>query len=55
MTIDAYKAKWGLPKDYPATAPAFAARRSDLAKAAGLGGKARRGAKPPTKSQGKKA
>ena len=55
MTIEAYKAKWGLPKDYPATAPAYAARRSELAKAAGLGGKARRAARAKTNSQGKKA
>jgi len=37
MTIADYKAKWGLPADYPATAPAYAAKRSALAKAAGLG------------------
>lgn len=37
MTIAEYKAKWGLPSDYPATAPAYAAKRSELAKAAGLG------------------
>jgi len=37
MTIADYKAKWGLPSDYPATAPAYAAKRSALAKAAGLG------------------
>jgi predicted transcriptional regulator len=39
MTISDYKAKWGLPSDYPATAPAYAAKRSALAKAAGLGQK----------------
>ncbi len=39
MTIADYKAKWGLPSDYPATAPAYAAKRSALAKAAGLGQK----------------
>ncbi len=37
MTIADYKARWGLPSDYPTTAPAYAARRSALAKAAGLG------------------
>lgn len=37
MTIADYKAKWGLPKDYPSTAPAYAARRSALAISAGLG------------------
>jgi predicted transcriptional regulator len=37
LTFEAYKAKWGLPKDYPSTAPSLAARRSEIAKAAGLG------------------
>ena len=32
-----YRAKWGLPKDYPMVAPAYAAARSSLAKALGLG------------------
>ena len=36
-----YKAKWGLPQDYPMTAPAYAARRSELAKSIGLGQKGR--------------
>ena len=39
MTLADYKTKWGLPKDYPATAPAYAAKRSALARAAGLGRK----------------
>jgi len=56
MTIEAYKAKWGLPKDYPTTAPAYAARRSELAKASGLGARGRT-AKPaaPTRGRGKKS
>jgi predicted transcriptional regulator len=37
MSPDQYRAKWGLPKDYPMTAPSYAERRSNLAKAAGLG------------------
>jgi predicted transcriptional regulator len=37
MTPDEYRAKWGLPSDYPMTAPNYAARRSELAKSAGLG------------------
>jgi len=32
-----YRAKWGLPKDYPMVAPAYAASRSALAKSMGLG------------------
>ena len=37
MTPDQYRAKWGLSKDYPMVAPAYAARRSELAKSSGLG------------------
>jgi len=37
MTPEAYRAKWSLPSDYPMTAPAYAARRSVLAKEIGLG------------------
>ena len=40
LTPDAYRAKWGLPPDYPMTAPTYAAERSSLAKAIGLGRKA---------------
>ena len=39
MTPADYRAKWGLPKDYPMVAPAYAARRSELAKTIGLGRK----------------
>src|SRR6187399_1397606 len=39
MSPDEYRAKWGLPKDYPMVAPNYAATRSGLAKAAGLGRK----------------
>jgi predicted transcriptional regulator len=49
MTIEQYKTKWGLPDDYPMTAPAYAAKRSAFAKAFGLGVKVRAGAKPPAK------
>jgi predicted transcriptional regulator len=37
MTPDQYRAKWNLPKDYPMTAPDYAATRSALAKKLGLG------------------
>ena len=33
----AYRAKWGLPKDYPMVAPSYSKARSTLAKAMGLG------------------
>jgi predicted transcriptional regulator len=37
ITPEQYRAKWSLPKDYPMVAPAYAAKRSELAKAIGLG------------------
>lgn len=37
LTPDEYRAKWGLSGDYPMTAPNYAAQRSELAKAHGLG------------------
>ncbi len=39
LTPEQYRAKWGLPVDYPMTASAYSARRSDLAKSMGLGRK----------------
>lgn len=32
ITPDAYRAKWGLPRDYPMTAPNYTAKRSELAR-----------------------
>ena len=43
MSPEEYRAKWGLPRDYPMVAPSYAQARSDLAKKMGLG-QARRGA-----------
>ena len=37
MTPDQYRAKWGLPADYPMVAPAYARSKSDYAKHQGLG------------------
>ena len=37
MTPDQYRQKWGLPPSYPMVAPAYAAKRSELAKKLGLG------------------
>jgi predicted transcriptional regulator len=37
MTPDEYRAKWGLPADYPMVAPNYAAQRSAFAKKIGLG------------------
>ena len=44
MTPDEYRAKWGLPADYPMVAPNYAAQRSEFAKKIGLGRK--RGQRP---------
>ena len=41
LTPAQYRAKWGLPADYPMVAPNYAATRSELAKQLGLGQKRR--------------
>jgi predicted transcriptional regulator len=41
MTPEEYRAKWGLPTDYPMVAPSYAAKRQQLAKKIGLGRKPR--------------
>ncbi len=53
MTPDEYRAKWGLPPDYPMVAPNYAEQRSAFAKKIGLGRKTgqkvvRRGRKQKT-------
>ena len=45
MTPDQYRARWGLPANYPMVAPNYAAARSELAKQMGLGAR-RRQAEP---------
>ncbi|MEM7241259.1 MAG: MucR family transcriptional regulator [Pseudomonadota bacterium] len=37
LTPQEYRRKWGLPADYPMTAPSYAKRRQELAKEIGLG------------------
>ncbi len=37
LSPEQYRAKWGLPRDYPMVAPAYSAVRSQLAKDIGLG------------------
>ncbi len=44
-----YRAKWGLPEDYPIVAPKYAKRRSELAKKIGLGRKP--GERPKARKQ----
>jgi len=39
MTPEEYRARWGLPADYPMVAPNYAETRRDLAKKIGLGRK----------------
>jgi len=48
MSPEEYRARWGLPADYPMVAPAYAEARSNLAKKMGLGQQRR-------KSRGKAA
>ncbi len=52
LTPEQYRAKWKLPSDYPMVAPNYAAVRSAMAKAIGLGQKAgarKRGRSPKAK------
>ncbi|MCC0808080.1 MucR family transcriptional regulator [Methylobacterium sp. W2] len=37
LTAEAYRAKHGLPADYPMTSPSYSAQRSELARSLGLG------------------
>jgi len=46
MSPEEYRAKWGLPADYPMVAPNYAAQRSEFAKKIGLGRSS-----PPSKSR----
>ncbi|MEW6634433.1 MAG: MucR family transcriptional regulator [Pseudomonadota bacterium] len=52
LTPEAYREKWGLKADYPMVAPSYAAQRSALAKASGLGQKLP--AKPAKKAAAKR-
>jgi predicted transcriptional regulator len=47
MTPEQYRAKWGLPLDYPMVAPNYAKARSELAKTMGLGQQRRKAAAVP--------
>ena len=55
LTPAAYRQKWGLPADYPMVAPNYAASRSELAKAIGLGSKRRGTATKPAAAAAKLA
>jgi predicted transcriptional regulator len=54
LSPEEYRAKWGLPKDYPMVAPDYAAARSALAKQMGLGQGGRQPPKPVAAKRGRK-
>ena len=45
LTIEQYRERFGLPRDYPSTAASYSAQRSELARALGLGQQRRNAAK----------
>jgi predicted transcriptional regulator len=56
LSPEDYRAKWGLPADYPMVAPNYAAARSELAKSMGLGQQRRKTvAAPEPVKKGRKA
>ena len=55
LTPEAYREKWGLPKSYPMVSPAYAAARSVMAKAIGLGQGGRQLAKAASAAKPAKA
>jgi predicted transcriptional regulator len=56
LSPEDYRAKWGLPADYPMVAPNYAAARSELAKSMGLGQQRRKSvAAPEPVKKGRKA
>ena len=48
LTPEAYREKWGLPRDYPMVSANYAAKRSELAKSMGLGQQRSKAAQPKT-------
>jgi predicted transcriptional regulator len=50
MSPEEYREKWGLARDYPMVAPAYAAARSHLAKTMGLGRRPGEVAETPVKA-----
>jgi predicted transcriptional regulator len=51
LSPDQYRAKWGLPSDYPMVAPNYAKTRSELAKTMGLGQQRRKEQATPAKGR----
>ena len=52
LTPEAYRTKWGLPANYPVTAPAYSAQRSQLARDLGLGRQRLAAPEPASSSSG---
>ena len=46
LTIEQYRERYGLPRDYPSTAASYSAQRSELARNLGLGQQRRKAAAP---------
>ncbi len=46
LSPEAYREKWGLPRDYPMTSAGYSEQRSELARALGLGQQRRRAVDP---------
>ncbi|TXM92236.1 MucR family transcriptional regulator [Methylobacterium sp. WL116] len=44
LTMEEYRARYGLPSDYPSTAASYSAQRSELARSLGLGQQRRKAA-----------
>ena len=55
LTPEAYRERWGLPRDYPMVAPSYAERRSTLAKSIGLGRRKEPELEPAPKKRGRPA
>ena len=47
LTIEQYRERYGLPRDYPSTAASYSAQRSELARSLGLGQQRRKAASTP--------
>ena len=54
MTPEQYRSKWGLPRDYPMVAPAYAEQRRGLAQKIGLGRKPAAAADAPIAEEPKR-
>lgn len=50
LTIEQYRERYGLPRDYPSTAASYSAQRSELARSLGLGQQRRKSASASSSS-----